>query len=313
MAENNRINLDTTNRFLMEALIDLVPKPGYFETGIHGLAIVRHDEPTGIIQRFYSPMIILLVQGKKLSIIGTEEVVWGKNKYMLIGTDLPSGGRILTATPKKPFLKIIMRLDTSILLELLAEIPFPATERNDENSPRQGIAVVDTDPYLLDAFLRLTELLKPEDKPQVHSPSEQAVLAPLIIRELHYRLLQGPLGSRLRMIHTQGSKNYQIAQAILWLKNNYTKPLHINELAKLVSMAPSTFMRQFLQLTTISPLQYQKRLRLHEAQHLMLTERMDTAHAAYSVGYESINQFNREYKRLFGEPPKKNIKRLLAG
>ena len=114
------------------------------------------------------------------------------------------------------------------------------------------------------------------------------------------------------MIHTQGSKNYQIAQAIHWLKNNYTKPLHINELAKLVSMAPSTFMRQFLQLTTISPLQYQKRLRLHEAQHLMLAERMDTAHAAYSVGYESINQFNREYKRLFGEPPKKNIKRLLT-
>ncbi|MDR1175281.1 MAG: AraC family transcriptional regulator [Treponema sp.] len=301
--------MDTTNRFLTETLIDLVPKPGYFETGIQGLAIARHDEPTGIIQRFYSPMVILLVQGKKLSIIGTEEVVWGKNKYMLIGADLPSGGRILTATPKKPFLKIIMRLDTSILLELLAEIPFPATERTGETAPRQGIAVVDTDPYLLDAFLRLTELLKPELK----STAEHTVLAPLIIRELHYRLLQGPLGSRLRMIHTQGSKNYQIAQAILWLKNNYTKPLHINELAKLVSMAPSTFMRQFLQLTTISPLQYQKRLRLHEAQQLMLTERIDAAHAAYSVGYESMNQFNREYKRLFGEPPKKNIKRLLAG
>jgi transcriptional regulator GlxA family with amidase domain len=114
------------------------------------------------------------------------------------------------------------------------------------------------------------------------------------------------------MIHTQGSKNYQIAQAISWLKNNYAKPFRINELARLVSMAPSTFMRHFLQLTTITPLQYQKRLRLHEAQHLMLTEKMDAAHAAYSVGYESINQFNREYKRLFGEPPKRNIKRLLT-
>jgi transcriptional regulator GlxA family with amidase domain len=114
------------------------------------------------------------------------------------------------------------------------------------------------------------------------------------------------------MMHTQGSRNYQIAQAILWLKNNYTKSLRINELAKLAYMAPSTFRRHFQQLTTMSPLQYQKRLRLYESQHLMLAERMDATHAAYSVGYESINQFNREYKRLFGEPPKKNVKRLLT-
>jgi AraC-like DNA-binding protein len=251
-----------------------------------------------------------MVQGKKHSTIGTEEVVWNKNQYVFIGIDLPSEGRILEATPKKPCLMILMKLDAAILLELLAEIPSPATrETYDESYPHQGMAVVDIDPHLLDAFLRLTELLKP----QVTSPADQAVLAPMLIRELHYRLLQGPLGSQLRMIHTQGSKSYQIAQAILWLKNNYTKPLHINELATLINMAPSTFMRHFQQLTTISPLQYQKRLRLHEAQHLMLNEKMDTTHAAYSVGYESINQFNREYKRYFGEPPKKHIKRLLAG
>jgi AraC-like DNA-binding protein len=309
MTGKNRINLDRTNRFLTEALIELVPKPGHFETGIPGLAIVRHDEPTGIVQRFFSPMVIIQVQGEKLSIIGTEKVVWGKNKYMLIGADLPSGGRIVVATPKKPSLKIIMRLDTSILLELLAETSFPAAKENyDETAPQQGIAFADIDRHLLDVFLRLTELLKPQGK----SPMDQAVLAPIFIRELHYRLIQGPLGDRLRTIHTQGSKSYQIAQAILWLKNNYNKPLHINELAKLVSMAPSTFMRRFQQLTTISPLQYQKRLRLHEAQHLMLAECMDISHAAYSVGYESINQFNREYKRLFGEPPKKHIKRLLT-
>jgi AraC-like DNA-binding protein len=217
-------------------------------------------------------------------------VVWGKNKYMFIGIDMPSGGRILSATPEKPCLMIVMKLDTAILLELLAETSFSATkEKYDEPSSRQGIAVVDTDSYLLDAILRLTELIKP----QVKSPAEQAVLVPLIIRELHYRLLQGPLGNRFRMIHTQGSKNYQIAQAILWLKNNYTKSLHINELAKLVCMAPSTFMRHFQQLTTITPLQYQKWLRLHEAQQLMLIEKIDATHAAYSEGYESINQCNR--------------------
>jgi AraC-like DNA-binding protein len=251
-----------------------------------------------------------MVQGKKQSIIGTEEIIWTKNQYMFIGIDLPSEGRILAASPKEPCLMIMLNLDTSLLAELLAEIPFPATgEGGDEFSPRQGMAVVDTDPCLLDAFLRLTELLKPEFK----SPAEQTVLAPLIIREVPYRLLQGPLGNRLRMIHTPGSKHYQIAQAILWLKNNYTKPLRINELAKLAYMAPSTFRRHFRQLTTMSPLQYQKRLRLYEAQHLMLTERIDATHAAYSVGYESINQFNREYKRMFCEPPGKNVKRLLTG
>jgi AraC-like DNA-binding protein len=312
MAGNNRINLDTTNRFLTEALIELMPKPGNFETGIQGFSIVRHDEPTGLTRCFYTPMVILMVQGKKQSILGTEEIV-GKNRHIYIGIDLPSEGRIVEASPEKPCLMIIINLDTSILSELVATVPSSAAaEGYDAPSPRQGMAVVDTDPCLLDVFLRLTELLKLEVTPQVKSPAEQAVLAPLIIREFHYHLLQGPLGKLIRTIYTQNSKNYQITQAILWLKNNYKKPLRINELAKLVNMAPPTFRRHFQQLTTMSPLQYQKRLRLYKSQHLMLAEHMDATHAAYSVGYESINQFNREYKRMFGEPPGKNVKRLLT-
>jgi AraC-like DNA-binding protein len=253
-------------------------------------------------------MIILVAQGKKQSILETEGIV-GKNQHIYIGVDLPSEGRILEATPEKPCLMIRMNLDTSILSELLAVVPFFATAKtNDESVPRQGMAVVDTDPCLLDAFLRLIELLKPDLK----SPAEQTALAPLIIRELHYRLLHGPLGNRLRMMYTQDSKNYRITQAIRWLKINYTQPLHINELANMANMALPTFRRHFQQLTTMSPLQYQKRLRLYESQRLMLTERIDATHAAYSVGYVSINQFNREYKRMFGEPPGKNIKRLLT-
>jgi transcriptional regulator GlxA family with amidase domain len=203
-------------------------------------------------------------------------------------------------------------LDASVFSELLAQIPSPKTSAlYDKPSPfyQQGMAVVDVDPYILDAFLRLTELIKP----QVNSSEEQAVLAPLIIRELHYRLLQGPLGSQLRMIHTRGSQSYRIVQAVHWLKDNYKKPLHVNDLAKMVDMAPSTFRKYFLRLTTMSPLQYQKQLRLHEAQHVMLSAGVDVAHAAYSVGYESLTQFNREYKRMFGEPPGKHIKRLLTG
>jgi AraC-like DNA-binding protein len=309
MDENNRINLDKTNTLLIKALTQLMPEPGDFETGIKGFWITRRDEPTGISRCFYSPIIALMVQGKKHSFVGTEEVVYSSKKCVFIGVDLPSEGRIIEASPEKPCMAIILELDTSIFSELLAVIPSSETEGPyDQTSPRQGLAVVDVDPYVLDAVLRLTELLKP----QANSLAEQAVLGPLIIRELHYRLLQGPLGSQLRMIHTQGSRSYQIAKAIRCLKTNYKKPLHVNELARLVDMAPSTFRRHFLQLTTMSPLQYQKRLRLYEAQHLMLTEGMNITHAAYSVGYESITQFNREYKRMFGEPPGQNVKRLLT-
>jgi AraC-like DNA-binding protein len=251
-----------------------------------------------------------VAQGKKHSFVGTEEVIYSPKKCVFIGVDLPSEGRIIEASPEKPFLAIVLELSASIFSELLAGIPSSETaELCDKLPPRQGMAVVDAELHVLDAFLRLTELLKP----QVKSPADRAVLSPLIIREIHYRLLQGPLGNHLRMIHTQGSQSYQIAQVIFWLKNNYAKPLHVNDLAKMADMAPSTFRRHFLRLTTLSPLQYQKRLRLHESQHLMLTEGMDAAHAAYSVGYESITQFTREYKRMFGEPPGRNVKRLLTG
>jgi transcriptional regulator GlxA family with amidase domain len=165
------------------------------------------------------------------------------------------------------------------------------------------MVVGDADPAVLDALLRFTDLLE--------QPAQQAVLAPLLIREIHYRLLLGPLGNQLRMIHTQGSQSNQIAQVITWLKSNYKKPLNVTELAKQVNMAPSTFHRHFRELTTLSPLQYQKQLRLSEAQRLMLVDRRDVGSAGYAVGYESLTQFNREYKRMFGAPPRQDVQRIL--
>jgi AraC-like DNA-binding protein len=306
MQENNRINLDKTNTLLIKALKRLMPEPGTFETGIKGFKMARRDELYRMSWCFQNPIIALMVQGKKHAVVGTEEIVHSPKTCAVIGVDLPSEGRIVEATPEKPCLVVFLDLDASVFSELLAQIPSPETRGlYDKPSPQPGMTIVDVDPYILDAFLRLTELIA--------SPVEQVVLAPLIIRELHYRLLQGPLGSQLRMIHTQGSQNYRIAQAIHWLKDNYKKPLHVNDLAKMVYMAPSTFRKHFLRLTTMSPLQYQKQLRLHEAQHVMLTTSVDITHAAYSVGYESLTQFNREYKRMFGEPPGKHIKRLLTG
>jgi transcriptional regulator GlxA family with amidase domain len=164
------------------------------------------------------------------------------------------------------------------------------------------MAVVEVDPDVLDAFLRLVELLdRPEQIP---------VLAPMIIREIHYRLLIGPQGERLRMINTLGTQSNQIARSITWLKENYREPLQVDELARKVNMATSTFHRHFRQVTTLSPLQFQKRMRLFEAQRRMLVENEDASIAALAVGYESPTQFNREYKRQFGEPPHRNVNQI---
>jgi AraC-like DNA-binding protein len=306
MEESHRIDLDKTNSLLIEALFRLMPKPGSFDTGIKGLWTTRRDAPSLPMRFFYDSLIIVVVQGKKHSFIGTEELVYSPKKCVFLGVDLPGEGRITEASPEKPYMALIFQLDASILSELLGRIPPGQIETSSRAEPcsKKGMAVVDVDPDVLDAFLRLAESVK--------SPAEQAVLAPMIIREIHYRLLMGPLGSQLKKIHTIGSQSNQVVQALHWLRDNYNKPFTIDDLAKRVNMAPSTFRRCFYQLTTISPLQYQKRLRLYEAQHLMLTEGVDANHAGYSVGYESITQFNREYKRLFGEPPKKNVKSLLT-
>ena len=155
---------------------------------------------------------------------------------------------------------------------------------------------------LLDAFVRLAEAAQ--------QPQPVPVLEELLMREIHYRLLVGPFGGILRTLNTFGSQGHQITRAIAWLRENYRKPLAVEELAGRVNMAPSTFHKYFKGITTLSPLQYQKRLRLGEAQRLMLSQGYDVTQAALSVGYESATQFIREYKRLFGEPPKRNIKNL---
>ena len=164
------------------------------------------------------------------------------------------------------------------------------------------MGIAETDEALLDAFYRLISLL---DRPE-----RQKIMAPMIINDIHYLLLTSPLGDILRSVNTKGSRNNQIADAIAWLKENYRQPLKIEELAHKFNMAESSFYRHFSKVTSLSPLQYQKRLRLYEAQRLMLSENLDAANAAYEVGYESASQFNREYKRMFGMPPKTNVNRM---
>jgi AraC-like DNA-binding protein len=304
MAVRKHINLEVTGGFLKETLLSLMPESGSFNAGIKGLKIDRRNGPTEVLQCFYAPMVIVIAQGNKHVYIGSQEFVYGENQCMIIGLELPSAGRITKASPDKPSMIISLELDQSVIVDLLAEIPELKKEAKKEGAIHRGMVVTDTDPYVLDAFLRLAELVDDKER--------QGILAPMIIREIHYQLLMGPLGYQLRMIHTQGSQSNQIAKAIAWLKANYSKPMNIENLAEKANMAPATFNRYFRQLTTLSPLQYQKRLRLYEAQWLMLVENQNASNAAYLVGYESPTQFNREYKRLFGEAPLENKKRILS-
>jgi AraC-like DNA-binding protein len=299
MTENDRASLERTKNLLKEKLLRWMPVPGRYPTAIEGLTIVRRDEVNQPENCFHEPLVGIIVQGFKRSIIGTEEYSYGENDCLIAGVDLPSVSYITVASPEQPFLGLSLSLDKYLITQLAAEIP-PSVKPG--NGSHKGISVTEVDPDVLDAFLRLVELNE--------KPEQIRVLAPMIVREIHYRLLIGPQGERLRMINTHGTQTNEIAKTITWLRDNYKEPLQVDELARRVNMATSTFHRHFRQVTTLSPLQFQKRLRLYEAQRLMLAESEDAAMAGLAVGYESPTQFNREYKRLFGEPPHRHVSQL---
>ncbi|MHC1725507.1 MAG: AraC family transcriptional regulator N-terminal domain-containing protein [Syntrophobacteraceae bacterium] len=299
MTELDRASLERTKNLLKEKLLRWMPGSGRYPTVVEGLTIFRRDETNQLENCFYQPLVAVIVQGFKRSIIGSEEYRYGENHCLVAGVDVPAVNYITAASPEQPFLGLSLNLDKYLTTQLAAEIPPSSTPGN---GPCKGMSVADVDPDVLDAFLRLAELHeKPEQVP---------VLAPMIIREIHYRLLIGPQGEHLRMVNTLGTQSNQIAKTITWLRDNYREPLQVDELARRVNMATSTFHRHFREVTTLSPLQFQKRLRLYEAQRLMLAQDEDASIAALAVGYESPTQFNREYKRMFGEPPHRHVSRL---
>lgn len=299
MTEYGNTGLERANNLLKEKLLRRMPEPGRYPTAIESLMISRRDQVTQNECSIYQPLVAVVVQGHKRSIIGSREYHYGKNHCLVAGVDMPSVNYVTVASPQEPFLAVSLNLDKYLTTQLAAQIPPSCAPANGAS---KGVTVAEVDPDVLSAFLRLIELLE--------RPEQIPVLAPLIIREIHYRLLIGPQGGRLRMVNTLGTQSSQIAKAITWLRNNYKGPLRVEELAKRVNMATSTFHRHFREITTLSPLQFQKMLRLYEAQHLMLAENEDAETAALAVGYESPTQFSREYKRLFGEPPHRHVGRL---
>lgn len=272
-----------------------------FETPISGLSFHRWEAPTEPTSYMLPPSICLIGQGRKRLFLGEETFVYDAQRFLITSVDLPVVAQIIEASSDKPYVGLTMELDLRLTGQLMLGLDMPSVRPYRE---RLGIAVSATSAHLLDAFERLIKLLD--------SPEDIAVLAPLIKQEIFYRLLTGEQGPRLRMITTAGNHGYQISRAIDWLKNNFNKPVKIEELAGKAGLSLSAFHNHFRAITAMSPLQYQKRMRLNEARRLMLTEHVDASRAAFQVGYESPSQFSREYSRQFGAPPVRDIKNLVG-
>jgi AraC-like DNA-binding protein len=280
----------------------LAPAEGGNATAIDGLMLFRRTKTTACYRATYEPSVSVFAQGKKRVNLGGTLYLCEAGSFLLSSIDVPVESQIVEASAEVPMLTMWLRLDMQMVREILSreELPEPGT-----SSERRGLAGGQATRGLLEACLRLIALLDtPEDIP---------FLGHLIQREIIYRILRTPQGDRLRAIATNGDLGNRTARAIAWLKANYTKPLRIEELAEVSRMGVSTLHHQFRALTAMSPLQYQKQLRLQNARQRMLMDGMDATSAAYEVGYESVSQFSREYSRFFGQPPARDIKALRAG
>ncbi len=274
-------------------------KPARFETAIPGLLFLRQDEPTEPESGMYEPSICMIARGAKRVLLGDDTFMYDAHHYLITSVHLPIMVQIVEASPEKPYLGLMLKLDQREISQLMVDSNLPPPR---PQLSSRGMATGEVTLPLVSAFQRLIDLLaEPQDIP---------ILAPVIQREIIYRLLVGDQGTRLRQIAAAGSQSQQIARAIDWLQSNFAQPLHIDDLASQASMSSSTFHHHFRSITALSPLQYQKQLRLQEARRLMLVKRLDAATAAFQVGYESPSQFSREYNRLFGAPPLRDITSL---
>lgn len=272
---------------------------GDHTTAIPALTLHRRAAPTEPLHCIYHLGLGVVAQGGKQVILGSESLSYMPGQSMLTTIDLPVVSHVTHATPREPFLGMMLRLDARAILQLAAEMNAPRRQRD---AVYRTVSIETLGADLLDALLRLVKLLgQPDLVPH---------LAPLIQQEITVRLLIGPHGPHLRHIVTVGSPSQQIATAVAWLKQNFVEAFRVDDLADRAHMSPSTFRQHFRSITGVSPLQYQKQLRLQEARQLMLNENHDAGSAAGQVGYESPSQFSREYSRLFGAPPQRDVSRM---
>jgi AraC-like DNA-binding protein len=299
MQDSDNNGLEIAIEALGKSIARLTEKGELHTTAVPGLSLFRREEPTGPITGMYEPSVCLVAQGAKRVLLGDDTYVYDAHHYLITSVHLPTVVQIIEASREKPYLGLRLKLDQREISQLMVDsnLPPPRVQQSS-----RGMATGEVTLPLLTAIQRLIDLLaEQQDIP---------ILAPIIQREIIYRLLVGDQGERLRQIASVGSQSHQIARAIDWLKGNFSQPLSIDNLAAHVRMSSSTFHHHFRSMTALSPLQFQKQLRLQEARRLMLADRMDAATAAFQVGYESPSQFSREYNRLFGAPPLRDITNL---
>jgi len=275
------------------------PSPGENHTAIPGMALYRRTKPTACYRASYEPSLSVFVQGRKRVNLGGHSYLCDRSSFLLSSIDVPAESQIVEASEQVPLLSMFLQLDMPMVREIIGREELPEPEFSVHS---RGIAVGETTVGLLGACTRLIDLLE--------SPQDIPFLSHLIQREIVYRILRAPQGERLRAIATTGDLCHRTARAIAWLRANFAKPLHMEELATVARMGVSTLHHQFRALTAMSPLQYQKQLRLQTARQRMLMDGLDATSAAYEVGYESVSQFSREYSRVFGQPPIRDIKAL---
>ncbi|EKA7414941.1 AraC family transcriptional regulator [Vibrio parahaemolyticus] len=302
MSDSSPTNLPS-RAFATQKLAKLIDRwtgnANQYDTPISGLRFSRWTTPTPPTSYTHNPSICLIAQGRKRVLLGEESFIYDANHFLISSVDLPIIANIIEASEEQPYLGLIVELDLTEISQLIVDSELAFTQSKEA---QKGIAVGELSESLLGAFVRLAELL---DEGQ-----NIKILAPIIKREIFYRLLMSEQGTRLHQIVTAGSHSHQIAKAIDWLKNNFVKPLSVGDLASYTGMSKSSFYTHFRSMTSMTPLQFQKKLRLSEARRLMLTENLDAMAATFKVGYESPSQFSREYSRLFGAPPSKDIKSL---
>ncbi|OZG72758.1 AraC family transcriptional regulator [Hahella sp. CCB-MM4] len=276
-------------------------KEGATDTDVPRLSLIRLNAPSCKMFVVQEPSIGIAAQGHKSVVLGDKTFEYNPSQFLAVSVDVPVIGQVLKATPEEPYLCLRLDINTKLLSSIITELnsDFP---RNNEVGP--GIKVAPITEELLDAAIRYVRL--------VEDPEAIPVLAPLVEKEILYRMLKSDQASLLWHIAQGESRMRQVNRAIDWLKKNFDKPFSIMELASVAGMSSSSLHQHFKAITNMSPLNYQKQLRLQHARQLIFTESMDAATAGHAVGYESPSQFSREYKRLFGAPPKQDIANLLA-
>ena len=274
---------------------------GRNETAIPELKLYRYSQPTESANILMEPAVYVVVQGRKEVTVGNETYIYDQSQYLAVSVDLPAVGRVFEASPEKPYLCMTLNVDPRDLAALIVETGRQAP-RDDHDGRALYVSALRAP--LLDGFLRLVRLLD--------APQDLPVLAPLILRELHYRLLQSEQFGRLAQMAIGDGRLRRVSGAIAWIKEHFAEPLRIEALAKHVNMSPSALHHYFKAVSAMSPVQYQKHLRLQEARRLLLSEATSAEAVAYEVGYASASQFNREYVRLFGQPPRRDAERLRA-